>query len=129
MSNLDGAPEGPQPCAAELTLTVFDNGPDGCDWVDRAIADGVLTRERTLVGLCKDDVDRLTRSKFANCTLLVRFRSSEADGRMVMTANDLVALAQSEDHSRAKPGFGYDEIRDIFPLRSADKPLPQAQVV
>jgi hypothetical protein len=125
----DATPEGPEPGRADVALAVFDNGADGGDWVERAIADGILSRERSVIGLHIEDVDRLTRSVYANCTLLVRFRSSKADGRMVMTANDVVALEQSTGHDIVERTFDYDEIRDIFPLRFVDDAHKQPQAV
>jgi hypothetical protein len=125
----DAAPHRPEPGAADFALAVFTNGADVDDWVERAITDGVLSRERALIGLHKEDVDRLTRSAYANCTLLVRFRSSQADGRMVMTPNDVVALEQCTGHDGMERTFGYDEIRDIFPLRFVDDAQQQPQAV
>lgn len=126
-NTFDGTPEGALPGAEAAALTVA-NGPVGDDWIERAIADGVLSRERAFIGLAKEDVDRLTRSQYANCTLLVRFRSSEADGRTVMSANDVVALADSQERYPVDSSFGYEDIRDIFPLRSIDA-TPHSQAV
>jgi hypothetical protein len=90
------------------------------NWVHEAIIDGVLDPASPYVGLSESEVEQLgANPRFADMPLLVRLRTSQADGRTVLSARELLlwcARITEPIVLDANRTFLPDDIRDVFPL-------------
>lgn len=82
-----------------------------------AVADGTITEEAAFCGLSPDDVQALARSAHRDARVLVRLRSRDAEGRMIMSVA-AVAEWQPGQSLIADRMWDYGDIRDITAVTS-----------
>ena len=89
-----------------------------------AVLDGTITADAAFCGLSSKDIEHLKAdADHAKALVLIRLRTRYADGRTIMSIEDL-ARWLCEDYVLAADGMEWEkrDIRDIFPVKIESEP-------
>lgn len=84
--------------------------------LSHAVIDGTLSESAAYCGISAENIEKLLEA-YNEALVVVRLRSSSADGRAVLSINDVARWIRERDFLVADGRrWHYDDIRDIFPI-------------